>query len=704
MKKIRLPVFVKITVPLALIVALCIGLSGFRIYQASSQHWRAEMEQRLERITHLIATTVDPAKLQQIRTSADMDGPIYRDIVRTLDQAATAGNIDGIAIYYREGDALYYWVVSKTSITPDTSIVGHPFSAATEAHFAVFEDQQPRRVTYADKSGAYYGFVVPIVVTQPEDRDIIGLVEATVAQEAIQLFERHTLARVVAVLIGGTVIAISATVLLGYLMLYRPLQQLQNGALALVNGNLGYVIHLTSDDELSDLANTLNRMSVELAGLYARLQATNRALETRVKARTTELRKERNRLDTILQNIADGLVVTDMENRVVLVNPAFSHIAQIPREAIQGRLLHEVLPMDDLNTLVTRVLEQPQQILETQIVWKASALDTVPHIYRALACGLIERPAEEDNDALSANSPVSTTTRTLGVVTILHDITRETEVDRMKTEFISMVSHELRTPMTSVLGFTKLIRKMFDKDIVPQLSDHPPVQRAVRRIYGNMDIIMDEGERLTRLINDVLDIAKIESGKIEWHIHEVDVEDIVRRAVSGTTALVRQKKLTIHMDIAPDLPIIQADGDRLIQVITNLLSNAIKFTDKGQIDIIAQAFNWSDDETTRATVAFADRLTDLPTGLWIAISVRDSGIGIAPEDIPKVFEKFRQVGDGMVDRPKGTGLGLPISKEIVEYHGGRIWVQSNLGEGSTFTFVLPMHHTPSPKLREGGRG
>ncbi len=695
MKELRLPVFVKITVPLALIVALCIGLSGYHIYQASARRWRLEMDQRLARIVYQTATTVDPASLGQIQESADTNSPAYKAVVQTLDQAVIAGNITRITIYYREGDKLYYWAASEalgaagTSTTSPLPTIGRPFSNATAAHFEAFEDQRLHRVDYADESGAYYGFVAPIAVPQTEGTTVIGLAEAIVEREAMQLFEQPLVSRIVILLIGGTMVAVSATVLLGYLILYRPLQQLQHGAMELSKGNLDHVIHLTSNDELSDLGNTLNRMSVELAGLYARLQANNRALETRVKVRTAELRKERNRLDTILQNIADGLVVTDMENRIVLVNPAFSNIVRIPGESMQGRLLHEILPVDALNALVTQVLAQPQQVLETQIAWKVSALDTVPHVYRALACGLMERSVEKNHNA---------TDRTLGVVTILHDITRESEVDRMKTEFISMVSHELRTPMTSVLGFTKLIRKMFDKDIVPQLSDHPPVHRAVRRIYGNMDIIMDEGERLTRLINDVLDIAKIESGKIEWHIREVHIEDVVRHAVSGTTALVRQKRLPINVNIAPNLPVIEADEDRLIQVITNLLSNAIKFTDNGQIDITVRPFDWSDDEAERASLAFADMLTDLPAGLWIAISVRDSGVGIAPEDIPKVFEKFRQVGDGMVDRPKGTGLGLPISKEIVEYHGGRIWVKSEPGEGSTFTFVLPTHpNVPSKK-------
>ena len=179
-------------------------------------------------------------------------------------------------------------------------------------------------------------------------------------------------------------------------------------------------------------------------------------------------------------------------------------------------------------------------------------------------------------------------------------------------------------------------------------------------------MVVSEGERLTKLIDDVLDLAKIEAGKFTWNTTSVTVSDVIERAIAATASLFEAKKLNLIRDIEPELPTVNGDQDRLIQVVINLISNAVKFTDVGSITCSA-------------------RLRDNE----VVVGVTDSGIGIAPADHQKVFEKFKQVGDTLTDKPKGTGLGLPICKEIVEYHGGRIWVESEPGKGSTFWFTLP---------------
>jgi signal transduction histidine kinase/CheY-like chemotaxis protein len=242
------------------------------------------------------------------------------------------------------------------------------------------------------------------------------------------------------------------------------------------------------------------------------------------------------------------------------------------------------------------------------------------------------------------------------------------ELDKMKTEFMSTVSHELRTPLTSVLGFAKIIKKRFEDVLFPLIKEKDKkVERAVRQVKDNVDIIISEGERLTTLINDVLDLAKMEAGRVEWKIEPLSVEEIIDRAVAATSSLFEQKGLAIKMEIQGDLPMVPGDRDRLIQTVINLISNAVKFTPQGSV-------------TCKA--AFI--------GNEVTISVIDTGIGIAKEDQGGVFEKFKQVGDTLTDKPKGTGLGLPICKQIVEQHGGRIWVNSKPGEGSIFTFAIPV--------------
>ncbi len=242
------------------------------------------------------------------------------------------------------------------------------------------------------------------------------------------------------------------------------------------------------------------------------------------------------------------------------------------------------------------------------------------------------------------------------------------EADAAKSSFLSTVSHELRTPLTSVLGFAKIIRRRLMERIFPLIPEGDRrVDQTRQQIVENLNVVVSEGERLTKLIDDVLDLAKIEAGKFTWNMTTVSMGEIIERATAATSSLFDGNNVELVREIEPDMPKIDGDEHRLIQVVINLISNAVKFTTKGSIECAA-------------------RLKDGE----ILVSVKDSGVGIAPADQPKVFEKFKQVGDTLTDKPKGTGLGLPICKEIVEHHGGRIWVESQIGKGSTFFFTIPV--------------
>jgi signal transduction histidine kinase/CheY-like chemotaxis protein/ligand-binding sensor domain-containing protein len=242
------------------------------------------------------------------------------------------------------------------------------------------------------------------------------------------------------------------------------------------------------------------------------------------------------------------------------------------------------------------------------------------------------------------------------------------EADAAKSAFLSTVSHELRTPLTSVLGFAKIIKKRLEERIFPLVkTDENRTKQAMQQVADNLKVVVSEGERLTKLIDDVLDLAKIEAGKLEWHMETLTVQEIVERATAATSSLLETRGLKLVKDVKPNLPEVVGDRDRLIQVVINLISNAVKFTPEGSVTCRAQE---RDGE--------------------VVVSVIDTGMGIAPADQPKVFEKFKQVGDTLTDKPKGTGLGLPICREIVEHHGGRVWVESEVGKGSTFSFTLPV--------------
>ncbi|MBW2470902.1 MAG: histidine kinase, partial [Deltaproteobacteria bacterium] len=229
------------------------------------------------------------------------------------------------------------------------------------------------------------------------------------------------------------------------------------------------------------------------------------------------------------------------------------------------------------------------------------------------------------------------------------------ELDRLKDEFVSTVSHELRTPLTSVRAFSEI------------LHDNPEMNAQERQKY--LDIMVKETERLTRLINEVLDLAKIESGRADWYMENIDLTVVLREAVEATSQLFSENSVAI-VEMTPTFPItVFADRDRIIQVVINLLSNAAKFSPphKGKVTV---------------RLYFKKR--------EIRVEVADNGPGIKPEEQQKIFEKFKQITDLRNGKPKGTGLGLAICRRIIEYHNGSIWVESMPGEGSKFIFSLPV--------------
>jgi signal transduction histidine kinase/Na+/proline symporter len=231
---------------------------------------------------------------------------------------------------------------------------------------------------------------------------------------------------------------------------------------------------------------------------------------------------------------------------------------------------------------------------------------------------------------------------------------RMKDLDRLKDEFISTVTHELRTPLTSVRSLAEI------------LHANPNIDQDQHKSFTG--IIIKESERLTRLINQVLDYEKIESAQMDWIIASADMKEIIQDAVASTRQLVEDKNITIDYELNDHPPPITGDRDRLVQVMVNLISNAVKFCDSDRGKIVIRLKS-SDKQ--------------------VQIDVQDNGIGIKPEDQNKIFEKFRQVKDPTKGRPYGTGIGLTISKRIIDFHHGRIWVESKPGHGSTFSFSLP---------------
>jgi signal transduction histidine kinase len=238
------------------------------------------------------------------------------------------------------------------------------------------------------------------------------------------------------------------------------------------------------------------------------------------------------------------------------------------------------------------------------------------------------------------------------MVTVLRDITREVEVDRAKSEFITTVSHELRTPMTSIKGYTELL--------LTQAMG--PLNDQQTRF---LEITQRNAERLSSLINDLPDVSRIEAGKVALNLQKVQLQDLAYQVYDTMLIRANEKGLDLRLEAMANLPMVTADSDRITQVLMNLVGNAIAYTEKGSVTICLAQTNGT-----------------------VQVAVKDSGIGISPADMPHIFERFHRSEHNVVQANSGSGLGLSIVKTFIEMHDGRIWVESEPGKGTTFTFIL----------------
>lgn len=438
-----------------------------------------------------------------------------------------------------------------------------------------------------------------------------------------------------------------------YLMSRRitqPILAIANTAIEVASGNLNSSAPVLTEDEIGILAQAFNQMTGQLKLSNQKLSNYSQTLEQRVTAATAELQDTMSYLASIIDTIADGLLVTNYNGRITRFNPALTNMFALDRLDLTGKFTEEVFG-SEVSKLIDNTKQPPHEISTVELALQGG------RFAKGSAVAILKKSASD------SQAPTY-----IGSVILIRDITAEKEVDQMKTDFISTVSHELRTPLTSVLGFAKLIQKKLEENVFPiVVTEDKKVQRAVKQVGDNLQIIVTEGQRLTDLINDLLDVAKMEAGKIDWKMQPMKVDEFIDRAIAATFALFENKGLEPIKDIEENLPELVGDRDKLIQVMINLLSNSIKFTDKGSVTCQAKKI-----------------------GDKIKISIIDTGMGISESDQPKVFEKFKQVGETLTDKPKGTGLGLPICKQIIEHHGGKIWVESELGKGSKFSFILPL--------------
>jgi signal transduction histidine kinase len=383
--------------------------------------------------------------------------------------------------------------------------------------------------------------------------------------------------------------------------------------------------------------------------------AFNRALAYQ---ETLELKTH---LSQVFTNMPTGLALLDLNGRVLRANPAWKHTWGLPRtktNAANG-LFH--VPIDLVDSLITR-FQEPMRFVQA-----CSSMQETPTEVQVISVRLIEPVQDLQILSIPTRDGQGEINGRLWVV---NDITREREIDRMKSEFISVVSHELRSPLTSILGYTELL---LVREFPPQEQ-----QQFIQTVH-------DQAERLSGLVEDLLSASRLESGKITLNQWIVPVKQVIN---SLTTQIGNLERHRLLLHVEEDLPPLYIDRDKVKQVLINLVTNAIKYSPQGgEIEVTVDLPQSGDS----AGEAGGTRLPpDHLPGSWMVFSVRDYGIGIASEDLDLIWERFFRVDNTSTRQIGGTGLGLSITRSLVELHGGSIWVESTLGEGSTFFFTLPV--------------
>jgi len=504
-------------------------------------------------------------------------------------------------------------------------------------------------------------------------------IDFTLGQDKKRLDEQMLVSILIIVVAISVILAITGLLL--RVFLNKPLHVLQQGITRVAKGDFTYDFGEVYHAELLEIAKRFRNMSFEIGAREKKLQAMNKTLQ-----------EAEEKYRGIFENAIEGIFQATPDGVLRRANPAMARI-------FGYESLDEFL--SNVRSLGSRIMVNPDSMQDfyEQVRERGEVMRFEAEYYRrdgktiwgslnARAIygdsgelifieGILEditdrKKAEHDLADLNRHLEQLVRERTEDLVNKARELEeanqRLRELDEMKSAFLSSVSHELRTPLTSILGFSKLLQKEFGKNFLPLAADETILVKKGERIQENLSIISHEGERLTRLINDVLDLNKIESGRMGWRDERLNMSETLSTAVQSVVGMFAQNaKIDLVTEIDPGLPAIIADPDRMQQVLINLLNNAAKFTEAGGV-------------TVRAFPRFGQ----------VRVEVSDTGLGIHSEDQAQIFEKFHQTrSDTMEDKPKGTGLGLTISREIIEHYGGRIWVESEVDKGSTFIFTLP---------------
>lgn len=470
----------------------------------------------------------------------------------------------------------------------------------------------------------YYNEILPLFEeVKSSCRDLI-----TLNQNAMLDLKEKAESRARRATYSTLVVSLSAMLFGFFISLYltnkiiNPIRILVKKIKKISEGDYSQRLSISGDYETAELANEFNSMAEKLNNY--RLMNIDK------------ITKEKQKAEAIVESISDGVIVTDDENKIILLNKAAERILNIREVDALYKHFLEVINMKEIFKIIDRVQDKPDSDESKKFTEISIGKDKDIKYYR-----INVTPIKGEGK------------KNIGVVTLLLDITKLKEIDNMKSDFISKVSHEFRTPLTSITMATGL---MLD-EIPGKINEK---QKEL------LNAISEDSSRLINLVSELLDLSKIESGIVKMDIQPQDVYEIVKSSVKQFELQLKSRKINLKIEKKKILPRVMADFNKIVWVMINLIGNAIKYTPTDGSGLIEIKFK--------------------KTPVKLLISVSDNGEGISENYQKIIFNKFIQVKD---DRQKsGVGLGLSISKEILNAHGGDIWVKSELNKGSTFYFTL----------------
>ncbi|MGB9070606.1 MAG: ATP-binding protein [Candidatus Acidiferrales bacterium] len=502
-------------------------------------------------------------------------------------------------------------VLDDSQHDPET-MENHSSRPEVQQAFASGEGQSVRHSVTLDRELVYRA----VKYTPPGALPVVlrmALPLAQVEESVSELRYRIYLSSLVVLLLGGMLS-------LAYFRMFAArIERLKDFSRRVAEGDFRPLPDDGPRDEIADLSAALNETA-------AWMDRTIRSLSG-----------ERNRSSAILRSMVEGVAVIDAQEKIVFCNRAFSEVWNLDSAVIEGRPVIEAVRHSDLLSQIRRAL-QGEEGLRSEIVMG---------IVQQRSFSVTATPIIALEGVLAGDRPS-------GAVLVLHDVSELRRLERIRHDFVANVSHEFKTPLTAIQGFAETL-------LSGALEDPGNNRRF-------LEIIRDHATRLAALTDDLLKLARIEAGKLEVQFGPVQLIDVIDRCVETAQINATRKRITLEIDVLPQLPLVHGDASLLRDVVQNLLDNAIRYTPEGgRVRVTA-------DAGPREAI----------------VSVDDTGIGIPLADQERIFERFYRVDPARSREAGGTGLGLSIAKHIVEAHGGRLWVESEVGHGSKFSFSLSL--------------